>query len=404
MAHSPRALGLAALCVAALVAPAQAQTLQFLGEQIISNSATVGGTTVGGLSGLDYDATTNTYVSNSDDQVAPRFYTLTANITPTSFTGVNITGVTNLTRTPAFASGNNDFENIRLSQDRQSVYITSEGNANTGLGPSIFQFNRSTGAFISETAAPSQFTPTGLSGITFNLGFEAQAFTDSTFSKYLAVNEGPLIQDVNFAGLQPGTTNSAAVFNIPEPVRMVRYDTLTGVAEAQFVYIADALTEPVPITGTTFGVQGVVDILAVGNGNFFALERSFTVGGTAGGGTGYTIKLYQFALTGATDVSGLNSLNGQAYTPVSKQLVMDFSTVRDANNNPLTLDNIEGMSFGPDLGDGKRALLFVSDNNFAGAQKTQFLAFALTIAPEPGTFALLGLGVLAMVARARRRR
>ena len=43
-------------------------------------------------------------------------------------------------------------------------------------------------------------------------------------------------------------------------------------------------------------------------------------------------------------------------------------------NRPL--DNVEGMTFGPRLRDGRRTLLLVSDNNFAATQFTQFLLFA----------------------------
>jgi hypothetical protein len=44
----------------------------------------------------------------------------------------------------------------------------------------------------------------------------------------------------------------------------------------------------------------------------------------------------------------------------------------------LPLDNVEGMAFGPDLPDGRRSLVLVSDNNFAPAQFTQFLLFAVS--------------------------
>ena len=43
----------------------------------------------------------------------------------------------------------------------------------------------------------------------------------------------------------------------------------------------------------------------------------------------------------------------------------------------IPLDNVEGMAFGPRLRGGKRSLLFVSDNNFAATQFTQFLLFAV---------------------------
>ena len=41
------------------------------------------------------------------------------------------------------------------------------------------------------------------------------------------------------------------------------------------------------------------------------------------------------------------------------------------------IDNIEGVTFGPNLPDGHRTLLFVSDNNFSLLQKTQFLLFEI---------------------------
>jgi len=51
--------------------------------------------------------------------------------------------------------------------------------------------------------------------------------------------------------------------------------------------------------------------------------------------------------------------------------------VLDLEALALPLDNVEGMTIGPTLPDGRRSLVLVSDNNFAAAQFTQFLAFAL---------------------------
>jgi hypothetical protein len=41
----------------------------------------------------------------------------------------------------------------------------------------------------------------------------------------------------------------------------------------------------------------------------------------------------------------------------------------------IFIDNIEGVTFGPKLANGKQSLLFVSDNNFSDQQKTQVLLF-----------------------------
>jgi hypothetical protein len=49
----------------------------------------------------------------------------------------------------------------------------------------------------------------------------------------------------------------------------------------------------------------------------------------------------------------------------------------DLDELGIPLDNVEGMTFGPRLPDGRQSLVLVSDNNFAATQFTQFLLFAL---------------------------
>ena len=99
------------------------------------------------------------------------------------------------------------------------------------------------------------------------------------------------------------------------------------------------------------------------------MERSFSVGAP---GTGNTIKLYDVALPGADDVNGFDSLATllAGIQPVEKTLLLDLDELG------IPLDNVEGMTFGPDLPDGRRSLVLVSDNNFSPAAFTQFLLFA----------------------------
>ncbi len=42
------------------------------------------------------------------------------------------------------------------------------------------------------------------------------------------------------------------------------------------------------------------------------------------------------------------------------------------------VDNVEGITPGPCLPDGRRTVLLVSDDNFSSVQTTRFLAFAAT--------------------------
>ena len=66
-----------------------------LGQVVVATGTTFSGTTVGGLSGITYDAQNNRYFSISDDrsQINPaRFYTLNVNVGSGTLTGVTFTG------------------------------------------------------------------------------------------------------------------------------------------------------------------------------------------------------------------------------------------------------------------------------------------------------------------------
>ena len=67
------------------------------------------------------------------------------------------------------------------------------------------------------------------------------------------------------------------------------------------------------------------------------------------------------------------------FTPVTKNLVFDIEA-----DFGIAPDNLEGMTFGPTLPDGRRLLIIVSDNNFNPVdQLTQFIAVAVEVVPAP---------------------
>jgi hypothetical protein len=43
----------------------------------------------------------------------------------------------------------------------------------------------------------------------------------------------------------------------------------------------------------------------------------------------------------------------------------------------IYIDNIEGVTFGPTLANGKKSLIFIADNNFNPLEQTQFLLFEI---------------------------
>jgi hypothetical protein len=60
---------------------------------------------------------------------------------------------------------------------------------------------------------------------------------------------------------------------------------------------------------------------------------------------------------------------------MTKTLVVDIASLG------VQPDNLEAMSFGPMLPDGRMLLILVSDNNFNPSQVTQFMALAVELGP-----------------------
>ena len=190
--------------------------------------------------------------------------------------------------------------------------------------------------------------------------------------------------------------------------RILSFDLTTGMSGAEYVYpVSPVALAPNPAGG--FATNGLVELLAIGNGEFIAVERSFAAGavtpgtGPSGLPTSNTIRLFHVDVRQATDVSGLDSLAGQTYTAATKTLLLDMSDLRNSDGSALALDNIEGITLGPVLADGRQSLVLVSDNNFSAGQFTQFVALAITPVPEPGAalLCLAGLGAVSLVVRRR---
>jgi hypothetical protein len=116
--------------------------------------------------------------------------------------------------------------------------------------------------------------------------------------------------------------------------------------------------------------SGLPELLALDNeGHFLSIERSFT-------GLGFTVFLFQVDLDGATNIRNLDSIakgDISKIKPVKKKLLLDLRTL------DVSLDNIEGLTWGAKLSDGQPSLILISDNNFNRLQQTQILAFKLKI-------------------------
>ncbi|MEH2422652.1 MAG: phytase [Nostoc sp.] len=374
----------------------QGQTTFVTGFIPSGAAGTVNGvqTLLGGLSGVTYDAANNRYYAISDDrsQVAPaRFYTFTTNPGTISTTGVTFTNVTPLKTTSGnfFALNSLDPEGIALTNNG-TVFISSEGEVNPGAGrvtnPFIKEFSLTTGQEVRSLLIPSKFLPvvedtngngvidigdTQTSGVYNNLAFESLTITLDQKTLFTAT-ENALSQDGLKASLTSGSRS-----------RILQYNLVSGQPEKEYLYITDTIAQaPKPSTGSSD--NGLADLLAIDNrGTLLALERSFSAG------VGETIKIYEVSLQGATDISFYDSLNNlsaeqlAAIKPAQKRLLLNLNNLNlptDANH-PTGVDNIEGITFGPKLADGRQSIVLVSDNNFGSTQYTQILTLGADLVP-----------------------
>jgi 3-phytase len=339
-------------------------SLEFLGEAILPTGLQFEGTEVGGLSSMAYDAAADRYYVLSDDQsvIDPaRFYTFALDVADGDLVpgDVVVTDVTTLLNEAGmpFPAASFDPEGLALTKDGRLV-LTSEGIAAALVPPWVRLFGLD-GRQLEDLPVPAAFVPAGspqTRGVRQNLGFESGATVGPYF---FTGSEGALVQD-----------GPAAALGVESPARLLRYNLKTGRPDRQYVYWTEPIAEP-PVPPTAFAVNGLVELLPLDKHSFLAMERSFSVGAP---GTGNTIKLFTVELSGAQNVNGRESLAGQlgSIEPVSKELLLDLDVLG------IPLDNVEGMAFGPDLPDGRRSLVLVSDNNFAPAQFTQFLLFAFS--------------------------
>ncbi|HEX4699528.1 MAG TPA: esterase-like activity of phytase family protein [Actinomycetes bacterium] len=374
MSAQPRRAPLVAGAIAALVmslaVPAAASAprgpsapLEYLGDTTIPAGMPFDGTVVGGLSSITYDASRGVYYALSDDQGAgftptstpSRFYTLHVDVSDGSLDAGDVTVLSTTTLLGLdghpFPAQSLDPEGMTLTP-QHTLVVTSEGISNRGIPPFVREFSVS-GQELRDLPVPGYFDPTDPSvGVRNNLGFEAAAVTPDG-QRLVVGTENALVQD-----------GPAATTSTTSPARVLSYHLGHGGSDREYVYD----TDPVVAPSSVFTVNGLVELLPLNQQFMLAMERSFSVG------VGNDIRIYQVALPGATNVSGVPDLEDVGdLRPAQKSLLLHLPAT--VGGQPL--DNVEGMTLGPLLPDGRRAVLMVSDNNFTPGQDSQVLLAAL---------------------------
>ena len=344
------------------VAPASAR-LRLLAETTLPHGLMFEGTTVGGLSGLDFDPASGLWVAMSDDrseQQPARFYTLRVNLQPQRL-AVEPASVVTLRQAsggpypPRHTRGEVvDPEAVRLLPGRRTLLWTSEGDLRVNQPPAVHE-SRLDGSYVRSFQVPAMlhFASRPGTGPRDNDTFEGLALSPDARTAWVSM-ESALQQD--------GPRSS--VHRPGGPCRFTAFDVASGRALRQIAYLPDAVPIAPKVPGT-HADNGVAELLVRDDRRLLVLERAYALG------TGNSVRLYEIDTSEASDTLALDRLEpGRLRAPV-KRLVADLGALGLSR-----LDNIEGMCWGPRLADGTRTLVVVSDDNFNATQVTQFAAFA----------------------------
>ncbi len=278
-----------------------------------------------GLSGITW-AGGNTYYAAEDS--GGRLHKLTINIDLS--TGAIIGSPTDDSQ--ATLNGRTDIEGVAYAGSNQ-VYVSDE------TGATITKYNVSGGNSTGSISVPDIYTAYR---------------TNRSLESLTRQSNGASIWTANEEALNGTTNGGTSVDDGPEAstsdgtvVRLQKFNSSLDPA-GQWAYKTE------DVKGLD-GNRGVSDLCVLPDGQLLVLEREAYWNGSLWGDTiDYRNAIYLVDFSGATDVSGITSLNGASYTLVSKSLLWS-ATFDD--------DMFEGLCLGPQLNDGSYSLLMISDGD-----------------------------------------
>ncbi|MFV0495554.1 esterase-like activity of phytase family protein [Mycobacterium sp.] len=344
--------------------------LTYLGQRQLEFGATLDGTAIGGLSGISYDAGRRIYYAISDDRskIGPaRFYDVRITLSDSGIESVDVVAAHPLLDAGGHPFGSLDRrsvppvvppdpEGIAFDATRQRLYWSSEGERLTDGDPVLADPSVGIagldGGYLGRFDVPADLKmSTQRTGPRRNKALEGLTLTPGGAAVFAAM-EGP--------GYNDGRKSNGAD---PVLTRITRFDAATGAATAQYVY-------PMEPPGPGAGHNGVPDLVALSDTGFLVLERSSAMPPV--------IRIYRADIGAASNILDMPSTQGAALKPMRKSLAIDLSQVMAGSADLADpLDNVEGITLGPKLPDGRQSVVLVSDDNFSPIQTTQFLLLAM---------------------------
>lgn len=344
-------------------------SLKYLNTYIIPFNLQFKNTTVGGLSGIDYDAANNLYYLICDDRSEKnpaRFYTAQIFLSAKGVDSLAFIDVKSMLQAngetyPSSREnkyGTVDPEAMRYNPKTNQLIWSSEGERavkqkDTILTNPAVLMSNSDGKYIDSFVLPQNMHMSALKkGPRKNGTFEGMTFADDYKSLFISVEE-PLYED----GPQADVVDNNAY------IRIIKFDVASKKAKAQFAYKLDPVAYP-SNPASEFKINGVSDILSLDNNKLLVIERSFSTGRLP-----CTVKLFVADIAGATDIANVVLEGNENFTAIKKTLLLNMDDLG------IYTDNIEGVTFGPVLPNGNRTLIFIADNNFNAFEKAQVLLF-----------------------------
>jgi hypothetical protein len=223
-------------------------------------------------------------------------------------------------------------------------------------GASVYEFDRS-GKLVREYVVPENIKPTTAPGVynydpdantagrRINRGFEGLAISPDGRYAYAMLQS---------AMVNEGGGNGA--YN-----RIVKFDTTTGEAVAQFAYRMDE----------TRRGRGISALVAINDHEFLVLERNNRGLGSGADLASPDKKVFKIDLTGADDVSGIE-MTGGVFT--GKTVTKTGTPFLDLGADTLAAlggvvpEKWEGLAIGPKLDDGSFLMLAGTDNDYSVSQ------------------------------------
>jgi len=162
--------------------------------------------------------------------------------------------------------------------------------------------------------------------------------------------------------------------------RIVKFDTTTGRAVAQYAYRMEGASQG----------RGISALVALNDHEFLVLERNNRGLGVDGTLTPSNKKVFRIDLAGATDVSALDlDAPGASFTPVAKQPApwLDLAAPATLGHpslaalNGVSPEKWEGLAIGPRLADGSHLVLAGTDNDYSITQNPDGLQFEVYFQP-----------------------